>query len=265
MNPPRVLTGTDGRFVFRDLPRGSFSITATKAGYAEGAHGRRRPDGPSQQVTLVESERIGDVVVRLWRLAAITGTVIDETGEPLVGVQIRPFRRTMVSGRARFVSGPVATTDDRGAYRAGNLVPGQYVVGASARHVAIPMPTPGELMTRGFPSNAELGPPPTLPGGPGGIQVGDFVYALGRGAPIPPSPVDDRLLIYPPAFYPSATGLMEATMIDLAAGEDRTAIDLQLRPTNTVRVSGIVIGPDGPAERTVVRLLPANPDDVGLT
>src|SRR5688500_4198537 len=66
---PRVLTGSDGRFVFRDLPRGSFPIVATKPGYAEGAYGRGRPGGPSRQVTLTEGERIGDVVTRMWKYA----------------------------------------------------------------------------------------------------------------------------------------------------------------------------------------------------
>ena len=38
-----VLTDNEGRFVFMDLPKGVYTITATKPGYAEGAHGRRRP------------------------------------------------------------------------------------------------------------------------------------------------------------------------------------------------------------------------------
>src|SRR3954452_22729461 len=41
---PRVLTGADGRFVFRDLPLpGTFTVSANKSGYADGASGRRRP------------------------------------------------------------------------------------------------------------------------------------------------------------------------------------------------------------------------------
>ena len=36
--PSRVLTGSDGRFVFRDLGRAAYNITATKPGYADGAH-----------------------------------------------------------------------------------------------------------------------------------------------------------------------------------------------------------------------------------
>ena len=46
----RVLTRADGFFVFRDLPLSSFTLTAAKPGYSEGAFGRRRPGGPAQEL-----------------------------------------------------------------------------------------------------------------------------------------------------------------------------------------------------------------------
>src|SRR5687767_7909836 len=54
---PRILTGADGRFVFRGLSPGSFTITATKSGYAGGSYGKRRPNGSSQSVVLTEAAR----------------------------------------------------------------------------------------------------------------------------------------------------------------------------------------------------------------
>src|SRR6188472_2802321 len=52
----RVLTRADGFFVFRDLPLSTFSLTAAKPGYSEGAFGRRRPGGPAQELHLTEAE-----------------------------------------------------------------------------------------------------------------------------------------------------------------------------------------------------------------
>lgn len=63
--PTRLLTGSDGRFVFARLPVGSFTITATKGGYAEGASGRRRPGGSAQLVALADSQRSAEIAVRL--------------------------------------------------------------------------------------------------------------------------------------------------------------------------------------------------------
>src|SRR6476646_838335 len=64
--PPAVpntqqLTDAEGRFVFLDLPKGTYTIAATKAGYADGAIGRRRPAGLTQVLTLADGERIGDL------------------------------------------------------------------------------------------------------------------------------------------------------------------------------------------------------------
>jgi hypothetical protein len=236
---PRVLTGSEGRFVFRDLPRGSFPITATKPGYAEGAYGRRRPGGPSRPVTLTEGERIGDVLTRMWRYAAISGTVLDEIGEPLVGVRISAYRRVVVGGNRRFGARTFATTDDRGMYRIGSLIPGEYAVGMVSRQTGMPSSVSGDMRFSSQPWSL--------------MQVGDGLYPLGRGAPIPPPPANGRLSVYPPTFYPSSP--TPATTVTVASGEERTAIDLQLRPVPSVRVAGSVIGPDGPAPGILLMLV----------
>ena len=106
---PRILTSGDGRFVFRGLQApGSYAITAAKSGYAEGASGRRRPGGTVAARAAVSHRGSGDIVVRVWKNGAITGTVTDEAGEPVVGVQMRaavardeprPVRRRPAPGR----------------------------------------------------------------------------------------------------------------------------------------------------------------------
>src|SRR5215467_9373368 len=60
-NNTRQLTDSEGHFVFLDLARGTFTISATKAGYADGAYGRRRPSGLTQTLALADGERIGDL------------------------------------------------------------------------------------------------------------------------------------------------------------------------------------------------------------
>jgi hypothetical protein len=263
---PRVLSTSAGRFLFRELPRGTFSITATKAGYVDGASGRRRPGGPSQPITLAEGERIGDLVIRMWKDAAIAGSVVDEMGEPVVGVQVRAFRREFAGGRPRFVTGgarvqPSAITDDRGMYRLGTLVPGDYVVATGGRPVAMSVSMAQEFQGRS--DNADLGPV-ALPGTPSSTQVGNVAYGLGFGAPIPAPTRDGRLFVYPQTFYPSVSTFSQAMVVSVGAGEERTAIDLQIHPLPTVRVGGTVVGPDGPATALSLRMLPAAAEDVEL-
>ncbi len=161
---PRILTSADGYFVFRDLPRGAFTVTASKAGYAEGASGRRRPAGPSQAVTLEEGQRAGDVIVRVWKLGAISGTVVDERGEPIVGMIVRAFRRSPAGGRGRFVGTGASGTDDRGMYRIAGLLPGEYMVCACAAPASAPLEFTTTVRAAGSSSPFFEGPVSMNPG-----------------------------------------------------------------------------------------------------
>ena len=79
----------EGRFFFTDLPAGEYYLQATKDGYAPGTYGQRRAWGQNQLLSLAEGERLTDVTLRVWKYGVIAGTVVDEAGEPVVGVAVR--------------------------------------------------------------------------------------------------------------------------------------------------------------------------------
>ena len=257
---PRVLVGSDGRFVFRDLRRGDYTITAAKNGYAEGAYGRTRAGGASSSLTVGDGDRLGDVVVRLWKHAAISGTIVDESGERLVGVEVRAYRRTVVAGRRRFTPTGSARTDDRGVYRLGGLIPGDYLVGTVGRHIALPLSAlqnagPG-TQERNIAVEVGLATPDDRRFAV--LQAGDAGIVFGRGVPTPPPPIDGRLATYPAIFHPNASAGEGAAVITVHPGEEYASADLQLAPITAVRVSGTVMGPDGPMTRVALRLHPQN-------
>ncbi|HEV2664509.1 MAG TPA: carboxypeptidase-like regulatory domain-containing protein [Blastocatellia bacterium] len=78
--------------------------------------------------------RIGDhVTIRMVKGGVITGKVTDETGEPLVGVTVRPHRLRDPEGKPAISSVEsldlgVGITDDRGIYRVFGLRPGVYIL-----------------------------------------------------------------------------------------------------------------------------------------
>ena len=262
---PRILTGGDGRFVFRGLRRGNFNILVQKPGYAEGAHGRTRPAGPALPLTLADGQRTGDVVVRLWKHASISGTVVDESGERLIGVRVQAYRRAVISGRRRYMPSGTALTDDRGIYRVGGLIPGEYIVGAVARQIAVPISMARELAGRGA---AGMSTGNISAGGGSSTQpmitVGNAGLVLGGGAPTPPPPSQGRVALYPPTFHPSAPAGDAATLIPLGPGAEYLTADLHLSPVPTVSVSGRVVGPEGVVSRTVLRLVAAHTAEIGL-
>src|SRR5262249_25633444 len=105
------------------------------------------------------------------------------------------------------------------------------------------------------------------PGGPvlngSGQRVGDLVLqtGAGRGSAVPP-PVGDtgKVFVYPTVFYPSGMTSSHASVITLKSGEARSGVDMQLPLLATVRVSGTIVGPDGPSSGLQVHLVSADPD-----
>jgi hypothetical protein len=69
----------------------------------------------------------------------ITGTVVDQAGEPMQGIQVQPLRLRRENGRM-VVSDPLPDTrrltDDRGRFRVYGLSPGTYLVVASTTATA---------------------------------------------------------------------------------------------------------------------------------
>jgi hypothetical protein len=255
--PVRILTGGDGRFVFEQLQPGSFDVTATKRGYADGASGRRRPGGSSQPVVLTATEKSADVTVRLWKNGAITGTVTDEAGEPVVGLQLRALMRSVASGRRQFApAGPPMRTDDRGVYRFSNLLAGDYLIIASPPPVSVKANIFADIAQEGR-GVGELASAFVGAAAAVSLPVGDALFALRRGGAIPPPPVGGRMQIYPPTFHPSAQLAAQASIVTLAAGEERASIDIQLLPVPTARVSGTLLASSGPVDMAPLRLVPS--------
>ena len=186
----RAMTTSDGRFAFRALPSGSHSLSAAKSGYINSAYGMRRPDGATLPVVLADGERRGDIVIWMWRQGSISGSIVDEAGEPVVGIQVAALRRTTVGGRRRFEPGSVGTTDDRGVYRLSRLAPGDYAVGMIASQVSVPAATVRQFeetaMSGGdlnkntvFQAMMQVGATPLM-SGTESRQVGDQVQTIGR-------------------------------------------------------------------------------------
>ena len=268
--PRRVVTGAEGRFLFRDLTRGTYNASVTAAGYLPGVVGRRRSDGPGRPITIADNEKVTNASIRMWKFATIAGTVVDEANEPVVGLSVRVLRRVYAGGSPRLASGTTTYTDDRGAYRLASLGPGDYVVGVPSNTVTVSVASADEyrnLMMKGDAmaelekmsmSRMESGAPmPSM----SGMRVGDFQVQAGglnRWATVLPSGPDGRLLVYPTVFYPGVTSATEATIVTVASGEQRSGVDLVLRPVPAARISGTLSGPDGPLANFGVQLLPAD-------
>jgi hypothetical protein len=262
----RVLTGADGRFLLRDLPAGTVTISTLAAGYITGSYGGMSPNGPGS-LDLADAERAGEVKIRMWKHASISGAIVDEAGDPAVGINVQLLRKSVVNGQMRYSNGRSATTDDRGWFRIGALTPGDYLVSIPNTTATMPSATldayfqqsSGAAAADALRTSLQSSGAPILSSG--GIRVGDLSVQsslrVAGGGPAAGEP----LFAYQTIYYPAATVPGHATIITLNSGDDRAGIDLQLRPVPTFRVSGLVSGPDGLVANVGVRLLPAGMAD----
>lgn len=254
---PDVVTGPDGRFEFRDLMPGGYELEATRVGHSAAAYGRTRRDGDTEVVRLADGQRMAGVVLTMWRLGAISGTVLDEAGEQVVDVRVRAWQSTFRNGRRQLVAVAAARTDDRGMYRLTGLNPGDYVIGTAVGRTIVPaadVRAVRKLDSRTYSTPAEGT----------ALLLGSILYPIARGAAIPPPVNGGRLSIYPTSFHPSGASVTQAGGVRLSAGEDLQGVDIQVHPVPTVKVEGIVTGVHVIRTGLVLRLEPADTIQSGL-
>lgn len=118
-----TFTNAEGTFQMNGLEHTLYLITATSPAYVSPP-----PDLFGPPVTY----RVGDSArLELLKGGVITGTVTSATGEPIVGIRVRPA--IIRDGNGKAVNGQLLPsgeryTDDRGIYRLYGLSPGTYVV-----------------------------------------------------------------------------------------------------------------------------------------
>lgn len=248
----RQLTDAKGRFAFLDLPDAdAFQVTAFKFGFLDGGYGRdSAPTDALRPIVVKSGAWVPNLRVPIWRASAVSGSVRDENGTPVVGVIVRALARIRLGGRDELAAGPVTITDDRGLYRLSGLMPGRYLI-----HVpSVQMSVPG--------STAVTGPATNAPEGP--LDYDDTARLVIGRYPLPPPRVSGRAMSYAGTFHPGGSTLAQATLIELKSGDEHTGADVTLAPVPTSRVSGVVEGPSEALANLTVRLLPAGLESLGL-
>jgi hypothetical protein len=200
----------------------------------------------------------------MWRNAVIAGSLRDDRGEPVVGVGVWALRRVMANGRYEltFDGGTVEASDDRGQFRLTGLLPGAYLVCARAATQSVPIETANAYqaavtsgttaeMRRGWIETGGIWPQR------GGIVSGEWM-ASGSSGEIQPLPgPNGTILVQAPACAPGASSARDARLISVNAGDELEGVDLTLPLVPGVRVSGVLMGPDGPVANSGLQLYQA--------
>lgn len=120
--PLIVRAGISGHFMFPAVPEGLYLLTAIREHYFPASYGQRLPNGQGTPIQVTtDSDLFAEL--RMRRMGAISGRVLDENGIGLPGVNVVAYRTRLP---LRMAASAVA--DDRGVYRIHGLDPGKYWV-----------------------------------------------------------------------------------------------------------------------------------------
>jgi hypothetical protein len=244
-----VIANDDGSFSFDRLPAGRYTAGAAKESYVSMNYGARRTGRPGAGITLADRET-KTLTLRLPRGGVVTGTLTDALGQPMAGVQVVAMTYQLFgpTGERRFMPAGLTAgaSDDRGVYRIFGLPAGEYRIVTQVR--------------------------PTIAGGTADLRVlssAEVRRALNdvrnptrsqsaqpAEGSLSPRGESTRTVALAPVFYPGTTAAGEATLVTVAAGEERTGIDFQIQHVPTATVSVTLPTPDGtapPATATLIR------------
>jgi Carboxypeptidase regulatory-like domain len=147
--PPATLTDSNGNFQFDDLPAGQTSIAARKPGYFS-----EQEIGPNrfQESNISVGPKTAPITIKLIPGGAISGRVMTSDGEAIEDVPVRLHYSRLIDGRKRWERGREARTDEQGAFRFANVLPGLYYVAAGPRRQYSMFPgASSPVPTRGYP------------------------------------------------------------------------------------------------------------------
>jgi protocatechuate 3,4-dioxygenase beta subunit len=212
-----TLTDSDGRYEFRDLAAGRYSVTVTKTPFVTWSYGQTSPAGSGKPVVLTDTQRADNIDVRLYRGSVITGRVTDDLGAPVPSARVTLLRGQFRRGdRTLATANNSATTDDVGAYRIFGLSPGQYYVSAT--------PTAGTF-----------------------VDFGPFRTSV-EG--------EEARHGYAPTFYPGTADPALAQRLAVGLAETLAGVDIQMLATRAATITGTATDSHGRPLPGIVQIRP---------
>jgi len=134
--PPTIPAGStdpQGKFSFKDVEPGLYTLQVANNGFARAEYGQRIVGTPGRPVTVVADQTLKDLVIQLTPAGYVSGRVRDLAGQPVVGVQVQLIKATYgPTGQRTFQMAGNTRTNDRGEYRLYWVTPGRYYLNAGS-------------------------------------------------------------------------------------------------------------------------------------
>jgi protocatechuate 3,4-dioxygenase beta subunit len=139
-----AITAAEGQFKFENLEPGDYTIKAERVGYLE---------GPDSVLALRPGELKKDFVLKLTPQGVISGRVLDEDGDPVVGVRVAYIRWVSAGDKKFKLEEDLQDVNGEGGFTITGLNPGNYYLQALPDRINL-KPHPGDDFALTFYPNA---------------------------------------------------------------------------------------------------------------
>jgi protocatechuate 3,4-dioxygenase beta subunit len=205
---PTTMTDRDGRFEFRDVKPGRYTVRAVREGFFGKPVNGTYPPTTWTDIVVAEKET-KQALLSMAQGAILEGRVYDTTGAVLSNAIVQVYTVAYQTGFAMLqpaIAGPAKTTDDRGEYRLFWIPPGDYYVGATPQARPGGPGTPFQPGTRTYyPNMTRMNEaiPITIRGGENfrGVDIAlrnaslfKIAGTVTNSIPLQPNPNGDRVL-----------------------------------------------------------------------
>lgn len=192
-----------GHFLLRGVPAGQYSLAAERDGFLTSVAPLSGGRRMPASFHLGDGDRIGNLTFRLRPWAVMAGHVHYDDGEFGVGVRVELYRTDHIRGRNAYSLAASTITNDRGEFRIYGLAPGAYLI-------------------------ASVYTPPAIPN----YREQPMTDSQGRDLPV---------MGYTTTFYPKTELMSQAVPVRVEYGQELAGLDLSLRLTRKVAISGRVV------------------------
>ena len=122
-------TDAQGRYEFTHLRAGRYTLQASKGTYVTLHYGQRWAFEAGKPIEVNDGVALEKVDIALPRGGVISGTIVDDLGDPIALACVMAWRSTFDQGKRKLVpAGQYVETNDLGQYRLFGLQPGTYFV-----------------------------------------------------------------------------------------------------------------------------------------
>ncbi|MCZ2148875.1 MAG: carboxypeptidase-like regulatory domain-containing protein [Bryobacterales bacterium] len=133
--PARTSTSAEGKFAMKAIEPGQYRLSVTRNGFVRTEYGARRPGSfmTGTTLNLSRGQTLDTIEFRLSPHSVITGRIVDEDGDPVMGASVQLVRPRYYQGRKQMLPMSNAMTNDLGEYRLFGVAPGKYYLSVTGR------------------------------------------------------------------------------------------------------------------------------------